>query len=245
MQSAVYLRRTEDDLLDSGSCRVLLCGKAFVADRCGVLYWPAEKTLIVSDLHLERGSYLTEDGVVLPPYDTTSAFEKLEEALDRYDPARVIALGESFRDGENSRLTAHDGDWLYDLMEDREWFWVSGPDRSTIPESIGGMVVPHLTLGGIKFRHEPVRAPVSHEISGRMHPVAQISEFGYTVRGRCFVSNGMRLVLPSIGVFSAGANVLDKAFDPLLGHDGLFVWMIHAGRVHQVASGQLLEEVAA
>jgi uncharacterized protein len=65
------------------------------------------------------------------------------------------------------------------------------------------------------------------------------------VRGRCFVSNGMRLVLPSIGVFSAGANVLDKAFDPLLGHDGLFVWMIHAGRVLQVASGQLLEEVAA
>jgi metallophosphoesterase superfamily enzyme len=157
----------------------------------------------------------------------------------------VIALGNSFSAGEGARLTAHDGDWLYDLMEDREWFWVCGPDRGAIPESVGGMVVPHLTLGGIKFRHEPVRAPVSHEISGRMHPVAQISEFGHTVRGRCFVSNGMRLVLPSIGVYSAGANVLDKAFDPLLGHEGLFVWMVHTGRVLQVASGQLLEEVAA
>jgi len=243
MQSAVYLRRTEDDVLDSGSCRVLLCGKAFVADRSGALYWPAEKTLIVSDLHLEKGSYLTEEGVVLPPYDTTSAFEKLEDALDRYDPARVIALGNSFCAGEDARLTAHDADWLYDLMEDREWFWVSGPDRGGIPETVGGTAVPHLTLGGIKFRHEPVRAPVSHEIGGRMHPIAQISEFGHTVRGRCFVSNGMRLVLPAIGVYSPGANVLAKDFDSLLGHEGLFVWMIHAGRVIQVASGQLLEEV--
>jgi DNA ligase-associated metallophosphoesterase len=199
--------------------------------------------LIVSDLHLEKGSYLTEEGVVLPPYDTTSAFEKLEDALDRYDPARVIALGNSFCAGEDARLTAHDADWLYDLMEDREWFWVSGPDRGGIPETVGGTAVPHLTLGGIKFRHEPVRAPVSHEIGGRMHPIAQISEFGHTVRGRCFVSNGMRLVLPAIGVYSPGANVLAKDFDSLLGHEGLFVWMIHAGRVIQVASGQLLEEV--
>jgi DNA ligase-associated metallophosphoesterase len=242
MHNAVYLRRTEDDVLDSGSCRVLLCGKAFIADRSGALYWPAEKTLIVSDLHLEKGSYLTEEGVVLPPFDTGSSFEKLEDALDRYDPARVIALGDSFCAGEDARLSAHDADWLYDLMEDREWFWVN---RGAIPEGIAGMVVPHLTLGGIKFRYEPVRAPVSHEIGGRMHPVAQISEFGYTVRGRCFVSNGMRLVLPSIGAYSAGANVLDKAFDPLLGHEGLFVWMIHTGRVLQVASGQLLEEFAA
>jgi hypothetical protein len=130
-------------------------------------------------------------------------------------------------------------------MEDREWFWVSGASQANMPDGVGGTVVPHLTLGGIKFRSEPVRAPISHEIAGRMHPVAQISEFGHTVRGRCFVSNGMRLVLPSIGVYSPGANVLDKAFDPLLGHEGVFVWMVHSGRVSQIASGQLLEEVAA
>lgn len=242
MHSAVYLRRSEEDVLDMGSCRVLLCGKAFIADRSGALYWPAEKTLIVSDLHLEKGSYLTEDGVVLPPYDTCSAFEKLEEALDRYDPPRVIALGDSFCAGEGARLSAHDADWLYDLMEDREWFWVSGPDQNAVPEGFGGTVVPQVTLGGIKFRYEPVKAPISHEIAGRMHPVAQITEFGHTVRGRCFVSNGMRMVLPSIGAYSAGANVLGETFDPLLGHEGVFVWVINSGRVNQVASGQLLDE---
>jgi metallophosphoesterase superfamily enzyme len=182
---------------------------------------------------------------LLPPYDTTSAFEKLEEALDRYDPLRVIALGDSFCGDRDVRLTAHDADWLYDLIEDREWFWISGPDQAPVPEGFGGTVVPHLTLGGIKFRFEPVRAPVSHEIAGRMHPVAQISEYGHVMRGRCFVSNGMRLILPSMGAYSAGANVLGTSFDSLLGHEGLFVWSINAGRVTQVASGQLLEELAA
>lgn len=245
MQSAVYLRSVDGTSPDNGSTRILLSGKSFIADQTGALYWPAEKTLIVSDLYLEKGSYLTDEGVVLPPYDTASVFEKLEEALDRYDPHRVIALGDSFCDEDEARLSAHDADWLYDLMEDRDWYWVCEPDRADVPECFGGTVLPHLTLGGIKFRYEPVRAPVSHEIAGRMHPVAQISEYGHVMRGRCFVSNGMRLILPSMGKYSLGANVLGSAFDSLLGHDGLFVWTINAGRVAQVASGQLLEEMAA
>lgn len=245
MHSAVHLRSVDETSLDNGSCRVLLCGKSFIADATGALYWPAERMLIVSDLHLERGSYLTDDGVIFPPYDTASAFEKLEEALDRYDPLRVIALGDSFCSDENARLSAHDADWLYDLIEDREWYWVCDPDQALVPECFGGTVLPHVTLGGIKFRYEPVRAPISHEIAGRMHPIAQISEYGHVMRGRCFVSNGKRLILPSLGKYSAGANVLSTTFDSLLGHEGLFVWSINASRVNQVASGQLLEELAA
>src|SRR5262245_59379661 len=96
MHSAVYLRSSEEAAFDKSSCRILLCGKSFIADHTGVLYWPAERTMIVSDLHLGKGSYLADEVVVLPPYDTSSVFDKLEEALDRYDPLRVIALGDSF-----------------------------------------------------------------------------------------------------------------------------------------------------
>ena len=245
LHNAVHLRRFDEDTIDSGSSRVLLCGKSFIADRTGALYWPAEETLIVSDLHLEKGSYLDEDVAVIPPYDTVSVFERLEDALDRYDPDRVIVLGDSFCGDDETRLSAHDSDWLYDLMEDRDWYWICANDQVPVPECYGGTVLPHVTLGGIKFRYEPVRAPISHEIAGRMHPIAQISEYGYVMSGRCFVSNGMRLILPSMGKYTQGANVLGSTFDSLLGQEGLFVWAIHGGRVSQVASGQLLEEEAA
>ncbi|MDX2265927.1 MAG: phosphoesterase [Hyphomicrobiales bacterium] len=235
---AVNLRPYDDDALPSGGARLLMCGKSFVADKTGALYWPAEETLALSDLLLCQGSYLDQADAVMPPYDTASPMEKLEEALERYDPKRVIALGDSFKHG--GALCAHDFDWLLDLMDGREWFWVTGPDGAPPPRNTPGRVVPHVTVGGVKFRHEPVRAPVSHEISGSMHPVATISDHDFTVTGRCFVSNGLRVALPSVGRCSAGANILDDIFEPLLGRNGLFVWVILHGRVRQVAAGQLM-----
>lgn len=228
--------------MDSGSSRVLLCGKSFIADSTGALYWPAERTLIVADLHLEKGSCLAEAGVTAPSYDARSSFEKLKEALDRYDIARVIALGDSFCGG--SVLSARDMDWLKELIGDREWVWVTGESQQPVPDLNGAVSRPLYTLGAIKFRYEPVKAPVGHEIAGRMHPVAKVSEYGLVNLARCFVSNGMRMILPSVGASSAGKNVLHDDFVPLLGRDGLFVWVLMNGKVYPVAAGQLVDESA-
>lgn len=236
------LLKRRHNYLDSGSARVLLCGKSFVADSTGALFWPAENTLIVADLHLGRGSYLTEDGVVLPPYDTRSGFDKLEEVIDRYAPQKVIALGESF--SGDVQLSFRDVDWLKDLMEDREWHWVVGESRQSIPEAVGGEVCPAHTVGAMRFRHEPTRAPVGHEIAGGMHPVACVTEYGHITRSRCFVSNGMRMVLPSLGDYGVGVNVLDESFAPLLGRGGLFVWIAMDGKAYPVSAGQLAEDGA-
>jgi metallophosphoesterase superfamily enzyme len=106
-------------------------------------------------------------------------------------------------------------------------------------------VVPQLMLSGIKFRAAAVRAPVANEIAGSLHPVAQVSQYGHIIRGRCFVTNGMRLILPSIGNYAQGANVLGSAFDPYLAQGALFVWFVYQGRVHPVAPPQLIEDRAA
>ncbi len=244
MLAATLQRDSTPVLHATGASRILLSGKSFVADPSGALFWPAENTLIVADLQLSKCSYLEGEDVVLPPYDTASAFEKLEDALDRYDPLRVIALGNSFAGFSSCGLSHHQKDWLQDMMEGREWYWVA-PDLCGPPDSIGGTAVPQMMLGGIKFRAEPVRAPVANEIAGGLHPVAQVSHYGHLVRGRCFVSNGMRMILPSLGNYSAGTNVLSTSFDPLLGQGGLFVWFISQERVNSVASPQLMEDRAA
>ena len=231
-------------LHDTGASRILLGGKSFIADPTGALFWATEKTLIIADLQLSQCSYLQAENVVLPPYDTATAFEKLEDALDRYDPQRVIALGNSFAGSCPDGFSSHQIDWLQDMMEGREWYWVAS-ELSGKPDVIEGAVVPHLMLSGIKFRPEPVRAPVANEIAGGLHPVAQVSQYGHIIRGRCFVSNGMRMILPSVGNYSAGTNVLSSAFDPLLGQGGLFVSFISQERVTAVASPQLMEDRAA
>ena len=245
MLSATLERLPATNLTDIGASRVLLCGKSLIADPTGAIYWPAENTLIVADLQLSSGSYLTGGDVMLPPYDTDSAFEKLEEALDRYGPGRVIALGNSFPRPSPDGLSHHQLDWLQDMMEDRDWYWVCGQDHFDLPDGIGGAVVPQMMLSGIKFRADAVRAPVANEIAGGLHPVAQVSQYGHIIRGRCFVTNGMRLILPSVGNYAQGTNVLSSAFDPYLAQGALFVWFVCQGRVHPVAPPQLIEDLAA
>ncbi|MGB6388596.1 MAG: phosphoesterase, partial [Methyloceanibacter sp.] len=46
-----------------------LRGHAFLPVAAGALYWEAEDTLIVADLHLEKGAAFAARGMMLPPYD--------------------------------------------------------------------------------------------------------------------------------------------------------------------------------
>ena len=52
-------------LLETVSQPVALCGKRLIADNSGALFWPGERTLLVADLHLEKGSSLARRGMLV------------------------------------------------------------------------------------------------------------------------------------------------------------------------------------
>src|SRR5215510_12428893 len=88
---------------------ISICGKSLIADSTGAIYWPAEAALLVADLHLEKASAGAQAGAFLPPYDTRETLIRLAEVIDRYQPRRVIALGDSFHDaGAAQRIGADD-----------------------------------------------------------------------------------------------------------------------------------------
>ncbi len=217
-----------------------VCGLAFVADRSGALYWPAEKALIVADLHLEKGSSRAEQGRLLPPYDTRATLLKLADAVDRFGAEAVIALGDSLHDrGGAQRMAGEDLDVLRIIQDEREWIWVTGNHDPQIDARLGGHVAADITLAGLVLRHTPARGRITHEIAGHLHPAARLSMHGTTLRRPCFIGNGLRLVLPAFGVFTGGLNVLDDAFLPLFGNDGFAVWMLGQEGLYPVATRQL------
>ena len=76
-----------------------LAGETLALDLCGGLWLAQHRTLVVSDLHLEKGSaYAARSGQFLPPYDTRETLACLHEVVQRLDPACVVALGDSFHD---------------------------------------------------------------------------------------------------------------------------------------------------
>ena len=217
-----------------------ICGKAFLADMSGALYWPGERTLIVADLHLEKASAFASRGAMLPPYDTQDTLHRLAEAVDRYDPRHVIALGDSLHDlNAAERISGRDRQALAILQEDRQWTWVTGNHDPIIAADLGGRVVDRIEIGGLRLVHVPHETRVTHEIAGHLHPAARLSLYGHTVRRPCFVGNTRRLVLPAFGTFTGGLNVLDACFEPLFGNDGMSVWMLGQEGVYPVAARHL------
>ena len=65
---------------------------------------------------------------------------------------------------------------------------------------------------------------------------------GTAIRRPCFVGNGRRLVLPAFGAFTGGLNILDEAFEPIFGNDGMAVWMLGQEGLYPVATRLLRED---
>ncbi|MBX9589984.1 MAG: ligase-associated DNA damage response endonuclease PdeM [Hyphomonadaceae bacterium] len=224
-------------VLETVSQPVALCGKQLIADNSGALYWPGEGTLLVADLHLEKGSAFAERGTLLPPYDTRQTLMRLAEVIDRYEPARVIALGDSVHDVSAARrMATEDLQILRIMQEDREWIWLTGNHDPQIAPSLGGRALGELCIGGIALRHQPMPGCATHEIAGHLHPAARLSMYGYSIRRPCFVGNSRRLIMPAFGTFAGGLNVLDEAFEPLFGRDGIAVWMLGQEGLYPVAT---------
>lgn len=197
------------------TAELVLGGVACALDLSGALYMPDEATLVVADLHLEKGSSLARRGSLLPPYDTRTTLLGLAGVVSRYNPRRVIALGDSFHDVDGpDRLTGGDADGLAALQTGREWVWIAGNHDPSLPAAMGGKVVEEVPVGGLTLRHTPKAGNVC-ELAGHLHPVGKVVRRGGGVRRRCFVTDGTRCVMPAFGAYAGGLNVCDPAFQPL------------------------------
>jgi uncharacterized protein len=237
------LRPERLDLRDGKSHALTVCGKDLIADFTGALFWPGESALLVADLHFEKASAAAGRGRLLPPYDTRETLTKLADAIDRYEPKSVIALGDSLHDrGGAERISDDDLAILQMLQEDRTWIWVTGNHDPEVSPRLGGTVCSELQLEGLNLRHEPRTGRISHEIAAHLHPAAKLSMYGHTIRRPCFVGNSRRLVIPAFGTFTGGLNVLDQAFAPLFGNDGIQIHVLGEEGVYPVAARLLRED---
>lgn len=207
-------------------------GERLVADADGALVWPTRRTLVVADLHLEKGSSYGRHGTFLPPYDSRSTLNRLSALAIRHKPRRIIALGDSFHDPDAPRrLAPGDRAALEALTRRHDWIWIAGNHDPAPPEDWGGTVMPELTEGALVFRHAAVPGRAVGEISGHYHPKAAVRVRGRLVSNRCFVSDGRRLILPSFGAYTGGLDVFDPAIASLFERNFL-VYMLGRRSVH-------------
>ena len=213
----------------------------FIATTAGALHWPARETLIVSDLHFEKGSHFATRGVLLPPYDTRTTLRRIATLVKMYRPKTIISLGDAFHDGEaEARIDADDAALLDALVGAARWIWILGNHDPAPPARFAGAVERALRLGRVTLRHEPASCSAPGEIAGHLHPVARVYAGERSIRRRCFATDGERLVMPAFGAYAGGLNVLDLAFAPLF--ERVTAWMLGGAGVYPFRGEALLPD---
>jgi uncharacterized protein len=214
-----------------------VAGIDMLVDLSGALFWQEQSLLVVSDLHLEKGSSFAARGVLLPPYDTAATLSRLAAAISRHDPRVVIALGDSFHDrNAHERLSAPDVQAIAALQAGRDWIWISGNHDPALPLSLGGTIAAEVLIGPIVFRHEPTG--VAGEIAGHLHPKARIATRARWMERRCFASDGMRVVMPAFGAYTGGLSIRDEAFAKIFQTAALTAHVLGDSRLHTIAASR-------
>ena len=215
-----------------------LAGERLMLDPAGALFWPATSLLVVSDLHLEKGSSYARRGQLLPPWDTHATLDRLTHLLRRYHPRLVIALGDSFHDAEGSaRLPSGELARLQAMTEAHRFIWIQGNHDPTPPNGVGGEWVETFATTTLTFRHQAITS-ADAEISGHHHPKAAIPARGTSVSRPCFVTDARRIIMPAFGAYTGGMDVREAAIARLFPRGGR-VFLLGKERLYSFTLGTL------
>ncbi|WP_205665519.1 ligase-associated DNA damage response endonuclease PdeM [Georhizobium profundi] len=240
--AALRLSSAETDM-PGRTIAIEIAGVEVVCDALGVAYLERSGTLIVSDLHLEKGAAFARRGMMLPPYDTAATLDLLEAAIRRYEPKAVISLGDSFHDRIGAaHMPAIYEERLRHAMAGRQWFWISGNHDPERPANLPGEATDALYVDGLCFRHEPTarRADCRGEVAGHLHPSARVVRRGRAVRRPCFASDGTRLVMPAFGVTTGGLDLRHRAMQGLFDRATLSAHLLGRERLYSVRFANLI-----
>jgi uncharacterized protein len=179
-------------------------GHFFVLDADLALWWAEEKTLVVSDLHLEKSTFLAQFGSAVAPYDTMDTLVRLERLIARYRPARLILLGDSFHD--KAAWTRLDDSGQAQLLRVcgsvEQCCFVEGNHDAGMAAHPDLCFADDYVIGNVLFSHEPAQSPLP-QVIGHFHPKLTTRLHGHRLTGKCFALNSRMLIMPAFGSFTA------------------------------------------
>lgn len=195
-----------------------VCGEKLILLPEKAILWPAQKALIVTDLHLGKGMHFRKAGIALPLYSQQDDFTQLDKLLQTEGLEQVIFLGDLFHSSYNSQweLLGH----LINNYKHLAFILVQG-NHDILNQSeykrFGFKVFDILHVGPFLFSHEPIENPSAYNIYGHIHPGIRLQgSGGLSMRLPCFFFSTNYAVLPSFGkltgLYSLKPKKTDKIF---------------------------------
>lgn len=173
------------------------------------VFWPAERMLVIADIHFGKAAAFRALGVPVPRGTTSENLARLDALVEAYDVRHIVFLGDFLH-----ARASHAGSTQEAMLAWRErrsalrLTLVRGNHDLSAGDparSLGIHLVdePH-ALGPFTFCHHPDLDVPGYALAGHIHPVYVLANRFDSLRLPCFVVGLHRMILPSFGSFTGG-----------------------------------------
>lgn len=181
------------------------------------LYWEAQKTLLLADLHLGKVNHFRKAGLPVPVKANEKNVEMLLEIIQFTQCERVIFLGDLFHSHYNEEWEVF-GQLLknfpaisfelvvgnHDILSDYQY------------QKLGIILHQELQLGPFLLTHHPLEdySGELYNLAGHVHPGARLTGKGkQSLTLPCFHFGKQQGLLPAFGAFTGLARIVPKEGD--------------------------------
>ncbi len=185
----------------------------------GELYWQNKKTLIISDLHFEKGSFFSETRQFIPPFDTIETLRQLSKFIDDYPVEMIIFLGDLVHDKfAFQRMTREAKKIFFEILKNINCtLTIGNHDDTSFLKDIGLNLTENIVIDDICFSHHPT-IDKKFSVFGHYHPKVKLKINSRGIWTSCFIANKEKLLMPSYGYFTGGLSIksleIQKLFEP-------------------------------
>lgn len=198
---------------------VRIKGEELILDPYKCVYWKAQDTLWISDLHLGKANHFQKSGIPIPDQVSDQNWNRLYHVLDIYHPAQVLFMGDLFHSRINIDWTIF-GRFLK-VFEQTSYHLIMG-NHDILHQSDylqhGLQLHDELRIEPFVFTHHPLQQIEEgwYNICGHIHPAVKMR--GQARQGAkipCYYFSENQGILPAFGAFTGTAAIRPSKKDDL------------------------------
>jgi DNA ligase-associated metallophosphoesterase len=173
------------------------------------VFWPAQKMLIIADIHFGKAASFRALGIPVPRGTTTENLLGLDALIDAHGAEHVVFLGDFLhaRAAHASSTQQAMRAWRERRRSLRLTLVRGNHDKHAgDPAAVLGIELvdePHM-VGPFAFCHHPDLDTAGYALAGHVHPAWVLATRFDSLRLPCFVVGSERMILPSFGSFTGG-----------------------------------------
>jgi DNA ligase-associated metallophosphoesterase len=189
------------------------------------VFWPAQKMLIIADIHFGKAASFRALGIPVPRGTTTENLMALDALVDAHGARHVVFLGD-FLHARAAHASSTQQAMLAwrERRRDLRLTLVRGnhDKHAGDPAAVLGIELvdePHM-IGPFAFCHHPDLDTGGYALAGHVHPAWVLATRFDSLRLPCFVVGTGRMILPSFGAFTGGHVVTREPGDAIFVSSG-------------------------